>query len=104
MKKLFILIPIILFGLFLLLARRAKYKEFHNANFNGTIDTIYRYRSYVMFYIDKEEFRIIPIAIGNESQLDKVAKMGDSLFKKGNSDTLHLIHQGNKYLYSVQKW
>ena len=104
MKKTLGLIFLAVFALFLVVARRGKYKEFYNASFNGTIDTIYRYRSYVMFYVDKEEFRIIPITLKAEPQLDDVAKIGDALFKKANNDTLNLIHQGNKYLYSVQKW
>jgi hypothetical protein len=104
MKRILFLIFIIAFALFLIIARRGKYEDFYNTNFNGTIDTIYRYRSYVMFYVNKKEFRIIPIALKNEPELDEVAKIGDSLFKKSNSDTLNLIHQGSKYLYTVQKW
>jgi hypothetical protein len=57
-----------------------------------------------MFYVDKEEFRIIPITLKAEPQLDNMAEIGDTLFKKANNDTLNLIHKGSKYLYSVQKW
>ena len=104
MKRILYLIFIIALALFLIIARRVKYKDFYHTNFNGTVDTIYRYRLYVMFYVDKEEFKIIPIALKSEPELDEVAKVGDSLFKKANSDTLNLIHAGNKYLYTVQKW
>lgn len=105
MKRIWIIIPIILFGLFLFLARYSKYKDFHNANIDGRIDTIYRYRDYVMIDIDKVEFRIIPVPLYNEEQLDMIAKIGDTVKKAANSDNFILLHEGDEaFEYTVKKW
>ncbi|MDB5133739.1 MAG: hypothetical protein JWP37_342 [Mucilaginibacter sp.] len=105
MKKLLILIPIILFGLFLFLARIGKYNDFHQAKISGKIDTIYRCRDYVMIYVNKVEYRIIPIPLNNLPPLDAVAKSGDKLFKSANNDTLRLVHAGDElYYYTVKKY
>lgn len=103
-KQFLYIVFIIAFASFLFLARGAKYKEFHETNINGQIDTVYRYRDYVMLFVNKEEFRIIPISISRYDRFDDIAKIGDSVFKKANNDTLSLIHKNNRYLYTVQKW
>jgi len=105
MKRILYLIFIVVIGLFLFLARIGKYNEFHKANIEGSIDTIYRYRDYVMIYVNKVEYRIIPVSLRNSPPFFDVAKSGDKLFKSANNDTLQLIHAGDKlYYYTVKKY
>ena len=103
-KMVFGLLCILFFGLFLFFARQSKYKEYHSANINGTIDTFYRYRDYVMLHVNSVEFRIIPISYNSSLRFDDVAKIGDTVIKSTNNDTLHLIDQQGKFLYTVGKW
>ncbi|WP_448702940.1 hypothetical protein ACFGVR_11345 [Mucilaginibacter sp. AW1-3] len=98
------IIFIVLFGGFLILARRGKYSEFHSDKIDGTIDTIYRYRDYVMFTVNKKEYRIIPQSINSTVWFDHRAYRGDTLRKAADHDTLTLLHSGEQYLYTVQKW
>ena len=105
MKKLLILIPIIVFFLFLFLARIGKYNDFHKAEINGKIDTIYRYRDYVMMYVNQTEYRIIPISLISAPQLDIIAKKGDEIHKKADADSFTLIHDGDEaFEYTVRKF
>ena len=105
MKKILVLIPIVLFGLFLFWARLSKYNEFHTAQIDGPIDTIYRYRDYVMIFVNKTEYRIIPVSLNNAPQLDVVARKGDSLYKRSGSDSLRLMHESDEaFYYTVKKW
>jgi hypothetical protein len=104
MRKILFLVFLAMFAIFLIVARRNAYSHFREAEINGTIDTIYRYRDYVMININKDEFRIIPKPLNRVAQLDDIALDGDSLFKKSDNDTLNLIHKGDKYLYTVQKY
>ncbi len=106
MKFFLYAIFIIFFALFIFFANKVKYNEYHKACINGKIDTIYRYRSCVMITVKDKEFSIVPIAdsINNYIQLDAIAKIRDSVFKATNNDTLHLIHQGNRFLYTVERY
>ena len=105
MKKLFILIPIIAFALFLFLARIGKYNDFRKAEINGKIDTIYRYRDYVMIYVNKVEYRIIPVSLNNAPQLDNIAKIGDEMHKRAGRDSFTLIHEEDEaFEYTVKKF
>jgi ACT domain-containing protein len=105
MKKFWVLIPIVLFGLFLILARIGKYNEFHKAEISGKIDTIYRYRDYVMFYVNKVEYRIIPVSLNNSPQLDNLAKIGDEIHKRADSDKFTLIHEEDEaFEYTIKKF
>lgn len=105
MKKVLIFIPVLAFALFLFLARYGKYNEFHKAAISGNIDTIYRYRDYVMIHVNKIEYRIIPISLSISQSLDGVAKIGDRLSKSANNDTLELIHEGDEiYYFTVKKY
>ncbi len=95
---------LIVFALFLFFARRAKYQDFRKNAINGTIDTIYRYRDYVMFYVNKNEYRIIPQSVNLVRRFDDIAKRGDTIYKAPGQDTIKLTHHGSRYLYTVQKW
>ncbi len=101
----FNLLFIAIFGLFLFLARQIKYNSFHKANIEGPINRIYRNKDYVMIYINKVEYRIIPVSLYSAPRLDIIAKKGDSVFKRPNSDTLMLKHESDEaFHYIVKKW
>ena len=106
MKKFLILIPLIAFALLLFLARIGKYNDFRKAEINGKIDTIYQYRDYVMIYVNKIEYRIIPVPLNNYApQLDKLGKIGDEIHKRADSDTFTLIRDGDEaFTYTVKKF
>ncbi|OCX54588.1 hypothetical protein BEL04_10175 [Mucilaginibacter sp. PPCGB 2223] len=95
---------IILFAGFLILSRRGKYSEFHHDKIDGAIDTIYRYRDYIMLTVNKKEYRIIPQSINSTEWFDHVAHPGDTVHKAADRDTLTLSHLGAQYRYTVQKW
>lgn len=102
LKPILLLIFFILFGIFLFFSRKAAHNDLNRVSLHGKLDTIYRYKDYVMLFVDSVEFRIIPTAIGSFEKLDDMAQKGDSIFKKQYSDTLILSHQGQKFLYFSQ--
>ena len=105
MKINYMFIFISLFVLFLIGARLSKYYEFRSAKIDGTIGTIYRYRDYVMIYVNGIEYRIIPVSLNNAPRLDAIARVGDSLYKQAGSDSLRLIHESDEaFEYTVKKW
>lgn len=105
MNRILYIIFIVVLGLFLFLARIGKYNEYHKANIKGSIDTIYRYRDYVMIFVNKVEYRIIPVSLCNSPPFFDVAKSGDNLFKSANNDTLRLSRAGEElYYYTVKKY
>jgi hypothetical protein len=103
-KKIFSGVILTLTAIIIIVARRNKYLEFHNNYFQGTIDKIYRYKSYVMIDVDNVEYSIIPYPVVGNANLDDIAKSGDSLYKHTGNDTLELVHQGAKTYYTVAKW
>lgn len=98
-----IIIGLVLFVSFLFSARKGKYDEFHKAKINGKIDTLYRYREYVMLFVGSEEYRIIPVSLSTNTPLDKLAAKGDYVNKNANSDTLSLTHEGDEVFYFTVK-
>ncbi|MBS1530430.1 MAG: hypothetical protein JSU01_08995 [Bacteroidetes bacterium] len=105
-KGWFSLVFILLFAAFLFFARKAKYDEFHKAEIKGKIDTIYRYRDYVMIYVNNIEYRIIPVPLDhNGVSIYDVGSKGDSLIKSAGRDTFIVKHQGglpSTSLYTVK--
>jgi hypothetical protein len=105
-KAWFFLGFLIFFGAFLFFARKGRYDQFHNAAIKGKIDSIYRYRDYVMIFIDSVEYRIIPVAInGAGLRLEEAARKGDSIIKPANNDTLIIKPADDvfaRYLYTVK--
>lgn len=105
MKKYLMLILFIAIISFCYLVRLAKYYDFHKAEIHGRIDTVYRYKDYVMIYVDNNEYRIIPVSLNPKYPFDEMAKVGDTLDKPANRDTFTLIHEGDEAItYSVKKF
>lgn len=102
-KKIFLIILIITVG-FSFAMRRIKYNEFHAAVIKGTIDTLYQYKFHGTISVNYEAFMVNPVSLNNGNDLYQTAKIGDSLFKSANNDTLKLIHNNKKYLYTVLRW
>jgi hypothetical protein len=104
LKKIIYISIAVIFGVIIFIERRNKYLEYHQSEINGRIDTIYNYRSYDMITVKKFEFKIIPLALNNESDFIYNAKSNDSLYKKADNDTLELVKNGVKFYYTVFKW
>lgn len=104
MKRYALIILLIFFLLFLLFARIAKYKEFHKATISGKIDTVYRYKEYVMLYVNNVEYRIIPQPLRGSPALEIVAEKGDEIYKRPNSDLFTLTGKNGVLLYTVRKY
>lgn len=105
MKKLFLLCCIAAVIIVCVIARITKYKQFHDAEIQGKLESVYRYRDYVMISVNNEEFRIIPISLSTPANFDEVAKIGDTISKRAGSDRFDLIHEEDEvFLYTVRKY
>lgn len=105
MKRFIYLLFIIALTAFLFWSRISKYNEFHDSKIDGKIDTIYRYRDYVMIYVNNVEYRIIPVCLNGDYPLNRIARKGDYAFKNKGSDTLNLLHEGDEgFQYTVKKF
>ncbi len=104
-KKTIFLLPLVAFIVLMVFSRLAKYTIFYKASINGKIDTIYRNRDDVMLRVNGVDFSIIPVPTDNEPWLDHIGKIGDSVFKRANSDSLFLTQIGTGvFRYTVKKY
>ncbi|NVM63164.1 hypothetical protein FHW88_001440 [Mucilaginibacter sp. SG538B] len=105
MKKLFLLCCITAVIIVCVVARVTKYNQFHDAEINGKLESVYRNRDYVMISVNGEEFRIIPVSLSTTANFDEVAKVGDTISKMAGSDKFNLIHEEDEvFLYTVRKY
>jgi len=102
------IIAIVVTAFFLLInfVKTKKYQDFHAAQINGKLDTLYRYREFITIDVNKQAYTINTISgpLSNYNQFDAIAKPGDAVYKLANNDTLNLVHQGKVYLYTVKKY
>ncbi len=104
-KKTIFLLPLVAFIVFMVFSRIANDTIFYKASINGKIDTIYRNREDVMLRVNGVDFSIIPVPTDNEPWLEHIGKIGDSVFKRANSDSLFLTNTGaGVFRYTVKKY
>ena len=103
MRKPFYFIVTIALCMLLFSLRAVKYKEFHDAQIHGKIDSFYHYRDYLIVRVDNIDYKIMPTPLYNSPPFETVAKIGDLILKDDDTDGFMLLRNNNEaFQYTVK--
>lgn len=81
---------------------RAQASQFKREAFSGIVDSVYWNKVAPVFIVDGYEHELTVAPVNGVPEIDKIAKKGDSIFKKRNSDTVILVHLNHQILKYTQ--
>jgi|GEM_PF-3974600 len=89
-------------------AERTTRYDLHSAKINGTMDMYYSYRNRTLIIVRDVKYKIIATLVSdNEFSIDDIARVGDTVSKAADNDTLVVTRKGDSiyhFRYTIKNW